>query len=171
MRFHFPLVLALLLLALIAALANARGPYSARIVTAEVSLDGQVVLRGSTSDDGRPDADAVWEYLRQLSLTPTAKLASVAPERREDHEGGAFSLLGRAEPERRGADGGPWRHADIQLDIAYGGAAELRTLRLIPTAKPGEWRVDLAAIEGWFGLRTIRREWAARLEEPRRKKL
>lgn len=123
-----------------------------RMVRAEVSFQGEVLLEASTSDDGSPHVDEVWNYLKKLEFSPTP----------------AFHTL----REKREAEGSPWtlersKEEDwIRLDIAYGGRAELWKLPLLQVGE--SWRVDVDAIDAAAERRWIRRWEAANLYEKKR---
>ena len=168
---HLALILlAVSLVTSLGLLASAKSPAAARLVRASVVVDGEVVLRTSTSDDGSPDADEVWGYLRGLEFEATPEFASLAAARKAEGDDGSFELLGTAVPERgKSADGGPYRRPEIGLSISYGGEVELRKVRFVPAATAGKWRLDKGVVERWFGLRMIAREWAVHLDKPRRR--
>lgn len=149
----------LLLLAASAAALRAGGtPHAdARMVLAEVFLGETLLLRGSTSDDGKPDVDAVWDYLRGLDLQPTEAFAELKAARAGsakpadgDHPEGSWTL--RREPDE------PW----IRLRIAYGGRLEAHWLTFVPAAD-GAWRVAAADVESYADMRWIRRWEATRM--------
>lgn len=135
-----------------------------RLVMAEVSLGERVVLRASASDDGHPDVDEVWGYLRGMTLEPTAEFAALGVDATAEE----FTMLG--DP-FEGGDGSSPRRPTVRLEIDYGGRAQVRELRLLRTAtaagKPA-WRVDPAELDRHFSHRWIRRVEAALLEKPKR---
>ena len=45
--------------------------FAARYVPIKVSVDGEVILEGNASDNGRPDADEVWDALKRVNLGET----------------------------------------------------------------------------------------------------
>ena len=102
---------------------------AARFVWAKVPLDGTTLLERSTSDDGRVDADGVWEYLKSMKFKATKNFADlkVDPAAKE-------TVLNSNAP--RGQPG------TIVVDIAYGGKGNIRKLKLIrvPIDRQGrEW--------------------------------
>ena len=114
-----------LLLGLSIAAAAPLATSEARLVPAEVRFNGEVLLEASTSDDGQPNVDQVWAYLAGLrfSATPEFEALRTARERGDD-----TCTLSRGEED-------DW----IELEISYGGRAQLRKLSLL---KDGEfWRL------------------------------
>lgn len=137
-----------------------------RMVMAEVSQGERVVLRASTSDDGHPDVDEVWGYLRGMTLEPTADFAALGV----DEKSAEFTM--RGEP-FEGGDGSSPRRPTLRLEIDYGGRAQLRELRLLrATTDAGKagWRIDPAELDRHFSGRWIRRVEAGLLEKPKRSK-
>ncbi len=134
--------------------AEVRGT-AARFVRASIAFDGRVILQGSTSDDGHPDVDEVWGYLRGLAFTPTEELAKLGLAT----DAAELTLEKKGDP------------AAIVLDLAYGG--EVRTWRLSLERSRNEkgevrWKLAPAEIERLFPYRLISRAEAARLREPKR---
>jgi hypothetical protein len=127
----------------------------ARFVRASIAIDGREILQGSTSDDGDPDADEVWGYLRGIAFTATEELAKLGLA--TDAAQLLLEKKGEAKP--------------IVLDLAYGG--EVRTWRLSLDRSQNEkgevrWKLAPAEIERLFPQRLISRSEAARLREPKR---
>ncbi len=163
------ILLALCVVSLVA--SSSRAGTSARFIPVRVLVDGDVVFTGSTSDDGGPDADAVWAYLTGCKLTPTAELNALAKER---HAPGAseWTLYGQPDPKGAlGANGQILRTADVTLEISYGGTAHARELQLVATPSGDGWCVARAEVERHFDSRLISRREAAELERPKRSKL
>ena len=130
----------------------------ARLVKASVSYDGVVILEGSTSDDGRVDADGVWAYLKTLKFKPTAAFA----DRKIDPATGKTTLTGAGE-------GVALADSKITVSIAFGGSAKFRELTLIRVPKDSqgkEWRLDPVQVDDRFASRLISRREAARLRNP-----
>ncbi len=167
---------------------RAPSPTHARLIPAEIRVDGEVVLRGSTSDDGHPDVDAVWDYQRgTLAYAPTAAFAALGVpadteewvleprptdrgERSESAEGAKADDPKTAATKPRRRRPAQWT---IEVVVGYGGEARTHSLRLVrgkqlPTG--GEWYVHPDDVDRLFGSRLIRREAAAQLEEPARRK-
>lgn len=159
---------------------------AARFVPAEIVLDGTVVLRGSTSDDGRADVDAVWDYqLGGLAYAPTEAFAALgvpadakewvlelpaagAKESEAEKRAEAESA-DATKPRRRGPD--EWA---IEVLVSYGGEARARTLRLVRGKKQpgsgGDWYLHPDEVRRLFGARLVRREDVPHLEDPTRTK-
>lgn len=136
----------------------------ARLITVEVLVAGELLLRGTASDDGTPDADAVWAYLRNVALTPTeafGKLGVAADAK-------AHTLFGTPIPPRGGR--GELRHErDVVVAISYGGVVETFDVVLQRTKdRNGDdaWRLHPKELEDHFWLRRITRRQAAELERP-----
>lgn len=144
--------------------AAAAGKPPARHVGAEIALDGVVVLRGSTSDDGHPDADAVWDYqLGQLTYAPTDAFAKLGVPA----DAVEWTLASAPAP-ARGA-----RPAQVRVEVRYGGGVtthELALVRVPRTPNGGEWRVQARDVERLFAGRSITRREAANLTTPARTK-
>ncbi|MEO0478013.1 MAG: hypothetical protein AAF196_00900 [Planctomycetota bacterium] len=138
----------------------------ARAIVAEISMAGEVILRGHTSDDGRPDVDAVWDRFDGLHLSPTDAFEKLnVPEDAED-----FVLLGT----QTGVDersGRVQRARDVGFMIAYGGesrAFEVRIHRTTDRDGDPAWTVDPEVTEGYFSIRLISRREARLLDDPNR---
>lgn len=146
-------------------LRAARTPGLARLIQAEVSVDGTVILRASTSDNGRPDADEVWGYLEgEIQFVPTEGFADLGL----DGSGSHLELHGK--PTGLDPDSpGPKFHPTLGLSLDYGGQCDLRELRLVrvdPKDGSAAWKVDPSVVERWFAMRRITRREAALLEDP-----
>lgn len=127
-----------------------------RIITARILFDGKPILETTTSDNGYPDADAVWDYLKSIKFKPTdefnkLKIDATAKE----------VLLSKKENNVH-------QH-EISIEISYGGKATPHNLRLIrvPSDKQGrEWTLDPLDVDSEFNLRTISRLLASKLNKP-----
>lgn len=133
----------------------------ARYVPAVVTCDGVEVLRASSSDNGSPDADEVWYYLRNLTFQPTDEFARLG-------DPAAGELWRIPAPATKQEKPLPVR---FTVDIAYGGKIELRELLLVPAGdgKVG-WRLAPGEAERWFKHRWIARDAVAALRDPKRAK-
>lgn len=157
-----------LAIVLSAALAAGAPPAPARYIPAEIRFDGAVVLRGSTSDDGHADVDAVWDYQKgALVYAPTAAYAALGVPA----DAAEWTL---ASPPPASTDGAAARRPmQVEVEVGYGGRAsayELRLLRVSGTDGANQWRVHPEDVERLFPRRTITREEAARLKSPKRVK-
>lgn len=137
-----------------------------RLVPAEIRHNGVTVLKGSTSDDGSADIDAVWDYQRaRLTYVPEPGFASLGVA-----EGATtFKVVSAPRPVERGAQ----RPKQVVLDVSYGGEVathELRLVRVPGSADPGVWRVADEELERLFPHRTLTRRQAAELVDPKRLK-
>jgi len=129
---------------------------AARYVRTDVSLDGKTVLQGSTGDNGRPDADQVWDYLKTIRFKATKEFPGLAVK----HDAKETVLTSSAP---KGKPGG------VVIDIRYGGMAMTRQLTLIRVPRDKderEWRLDPDQVDQLFDRRFIRRSDAARLKNP-----
>ncbi len=144
----------------------AAGPTAARrLISAELRIDGELVLSAFTSDDGYPDADEVWSYLARLEFERTPE----AEETGLSIEGGTLTLRGK--PDERPGLTTPFKKV-VTLKVGYGGVATLREVKLkrIDSEKDGGlWRVDKELGTRMFSYRTITRSQAAALKKPKRK--
>jgi len=147
---RFPTLVAALSLLVLPA---APQPPLARHVKAEVSLNGLVLLEASISDDGRPDADAVWNRLKGLTLQATDHFRVAS----RGAAAGQFTITDGAEP---GEEGG------ITVHIRYGGKALARRIELLPVAGAADgsaWQLLPAEVDRLFAGRFITRREAAGL--------
>jgi len=80
------------------------------LIRASVMYDGKVVLEGSTSDDGRTDADGVWEQLKQITFKPTADFAALG-----------IDPTAKQTVLTDGRKGVPLSQTKLRVDIVYGG--------------------------------------------------
>jgi len=157
-----PRVLAGRLLLLILALNLMSVPaFAARFVPIKISIDGEVLLEGNASDDGRPDADQVWEALKQVNLEETEAFKKQFGKVASDE----FKLL-----RKQGERGQP---RNVTIDVAYGGLAETASLtirRMPPDGAGRVWRIRAEDVDTLFNNRLIRRSDAATLSNPKRSK-
>lgn len=133
---------------------------AARLVRAKISLDGKTLLEASTGDNGRVDADGVWEYLKSIKFKATEHFTALKVD-----QAAKETLLSSNAP--RGQLG------TIIVDVAYGGRAMTRKLKLVrvPIDKQGrEWAVVPAEVDRMFDDRFIRRSDAARLDNAQKTK-
>lgn len=193
MKFRSSIAIVVVLSCLAAAAARGEGrgtePVrpSARYVPAEIRLDGEVILRGSASDDGRPDVDAVWDYqLGTLAYAPTEAFAALGvpkdakewtlelPQKGEDagEPQAAAPGTGAADatkPRRRRP--AAWT---IEVVVSYGGEARARSLRLVrgkvQPSSGGDWYLHPEEVARLFGSRLVHRDDVVRIEDPARKK-
>lgn len=127
-----------------------------RIITARLLLDEKPILEADTSDNGYPDADAVWGYLKFIKFKSTDEFKKL-----NINAAAQEALLSK-----KGSNGD--LH-EIIIEIEYGGKATPRNLKLIrvPSDKRGrEWTLDPLDVDSEFNLRTISRLLASKLSEP-----
>jgi hypothetical protein len=138
-------------------------PGLARMILATIRVDGELVLRASTSDDGHPDADAVWGYLLdRLEFEPTEAFAALGLEPTAESV-----TLGWLSSRENAHAGDPPK---LELEVAYGGSDEPFELGLVRSKSGTTWRVAAETVEGRFSQRRISRSEAARLVAPERRK-
>lgn len=134
--------------------------FAARYVPIKVYFDGELILEGNASDDGHPDADAVWEALKQVNLGETDAFIKLFGR----DVGDELKIWKKPEGEL------PMK---IRIDVAYGGVAEVTALRVRrqrPDAAGRVWRVHPEDVDNSFNTRLIKRSDAARLANPKRDK-
>lgn len=135
--------------------------FAARFVPITISINGEVILEGNASDDGRPDADQVWDALKQVNLGETEAFKKLFGNVASDD----FKL-----PRKQGERGQPLK---FTIDVAYGGHAETAnlTIRRMPPDGAGRvWRIRAEEVDNLFNIRFIRRSDVANLSNPRRSK-
>lgn len=132
---------------------------AARFVPIEVYLDGELILQGNASDDGSPDADQVWDALKQVNLGETDAFKEMFGENVDD----AFNIL-RKRSDRE-------QPLIISIHVAYGGMAKTKTLRILRKPADGAgrvWRIHHEEVSRLFNARMIRRSDVVRLSNPKR---
>lgn len=103
---------------------------AARLLTAEVEVDGKLVLRTAYTDDGTANRSTVWRYLgREPGMTETAKIQA-----------------DEANPQQARLNG------DIVIRIHHGGSpivqAETTKLQLVRIGSPNDrWYLAAAEVE------------------------
>lgn len=129
---------------------------AARYIRASIIMDGKTVMKGSWSDNGKVDADGVWQYLKQIEFTST-----------ED-----FNVLGIDTKTTKSIHLGSKDKDElpnIKIKIAYGGEVTLKTLKLTSyydQKNKKSWRLDSKEVDGTFNERLISRRLASRLRHP-----
>lgn len=133
------------------------GKPSARYVEATVSWKGKELLIGSTSDDGKPDADEVWGYLDGLRFQATDAFHALL----ESPDATKFEITNPKEAQAR----------NIEIEIRYGGRVGVWKLEISRVATKADdprcWTIDAKMAERFADLRWITRAWARRLKTPR----
>ena len=140
---------------------------SARLIRAEVRVGNKVVLRGTTSDDGRRDADEVWLAADQVKLLPTEHFAELkVPAKATKH-----LVVGTPIPPDGVTDHEP-NHRDAVFWISAGGKIEGMTLEIERTTvgldEPA-WKIPRHVLIDRFNWRLITRHEARQLKKPQRK--
>ncbi len=133
--------------------------FAARYVPIKIYLDGEVILEGNASDNGKPDADEVWDALKRVNLGET----------------NAFKkYLGEEHSEERAIDSKTTQEIPgIRIFVAYGGVAE--TAKLTIQRKPPDsagrvWRISKVDVERLASSRMVRRTDVTRLANPKQQK-
>lgn len=125
--------------------------HAARLVKVRVYVGEVVILEGSTSDDGSPDADAAWNYLREVQLKPTDRFEEFVDKMTT-------------------SDGSLELSATGKITVAYGGRKDFRKAVFTKSTdekKEVQYRLDNELIEKWFASRLITRREAAGLLSPK----
>ncbi len=149
--------LSTLIVCLLLCLINAADANASRYVKVEVLLDGKVILRGSASDNGRRDADELWEALKKVDLKPTAEFQKLAVQ------AAAKEYLIKS----MAADG------KVKIAMYFGGVAETVELKIyrVPIDKFGrEWRLAAEDINRLAKDRVISPEEVAKVAKRQEKK-
>ncbi len=131
--------------------------FAARWISVEISLNGEVILTGSDSDNGESDADTIWNSLKHLKLRETEAFQKhdIDPKLKEFK----FDL----DPPEHGK---PW---PIKIDASFGGVKETRFVtikRVEPDEFGSQWCIDPADVESMFDYRMIGRSEAGNLKDP-----
>ena len=139
----------------------------ARLIRAEVRVGNKVVLRGTTSDDGSPDADEVWLAADQVKLLPTEHFKDLeVPAKAKKH-----LVVGTPIPPDGVTDHEP-AHRDAVFSISAGGKIEGMSLEIERTTigfgKPA-WRIPRHVLIDRFNWRLITRHEARQLKKIQRK--
>ena len=161
MRTGTPITRNVLLALLVWTLSNtlASEARAARMLAAHISLDGKIVLETWFGDNGRPDADEVWDYLKTIKFEATKEFLGLEVK----HDAKEMVLTSNAPRSRRG----------VVVYISYGGEAITHELTLVRVARDEsgrEWRLDPAQVDRLFNNHLISRSDAARLRNPRNSK-
>jgi hypothetical protein len=132
---------------------------AARYVPIKIHLNGEVILEGNASDDGKPDADEVWDALKKVNLGETEAFKKLFGDDVADD----FTIV-----KKRSENEQP---LPITIEVAYGGVAKttgLHIRRMAPDGAGRVWRIDPKEVSQLFGGRLIKRSDVARLSNPRR---
>ena len=132
---------------------------AARYVPIEVLLYGEVILSGNASDNGRPDADEVWDALKEVNLGETEAFAKLEV----DAKAKEYAVQGEI---KKGI-------FPIVIKVAYGGRAETRFLKLKRMAPDGAgrvWRISTGDVDDLFLKRMVSRRDVIALDDPRLEK-
>lgn len=129
------------------------GTTDARAIRGEVLSNGVAMFQASTSDNGSPNVDEVWNYLPELEFQPTQ--AYLKPLK--GHPLGSMVSLEGENNER-----------SIELSISYGGRAWIRSLTL--EHKDGAWRIAAEKVKKEAPYRWIRRSAVKDLRQTKPKK-
>lgn len=133
---------------------------AARYVPVKVFVNGKLILTGSASDDGRRDADEVWESLNRVELKESGAFRELVGNANRDH-------VELGDVRTTSSD------SSIRVDVRYGGVADTRRLRLVRFMSDDgtvSWRIHSNDVERLFGDRMITRSAAKSLVNPKRDK-
>lgn len=125
-QFTFSVVM---LLAIIVVCSSA---LAARYAPVAIYLNGELILEGNVSDNGSPNADAVWENLKRANLRETVAFQRIQPDKTVK----TFELGTRETP--------------VRLSVRYGGNIETRQLTIHQQAEDDDkrtWRIDSEDID------------------------
>ena len=143
--------------------AEARPP-AERLLRSEVRVGNQVVLRGTASDDGTPDADEVWSMAHTVKLYPTEDFADLkAPADAE-----AFMVLGTPIPPDGRSDN-PVHETDVVFRISGGGEFATMALQIEKVDVlfgKSWWQVPRDALQIRSTTRLVPRYLVAKLKKP-----
>ena len=148
--------------ALAVCLVSVTSAQAARYVKIEVLLDGKVLLEGNDSDDGHRDADQVWDALTSVNFKATDEFKKLMTKD-DVQEVLLKSTTGSARGEQ----------VNLQIDAMYGGTVVTHELHIkrVPVDRFGrEWQLDAKELTKLFRYRTISRDQAAQLANPKRTK-
>lgn len=132
-----------------------------RLIPVHVKLNGKMVLKGSSSDDGSLDPDEIWNLFqdhaeasdKQAGLKETSNLDSKMISKHPDFDG-VYRLTAE--------DGSP-----IELEITHSGVVFVDELRLRQfDFKSKKWMLDGAQIKELFSTRLLSRELVRKLKHP-----
>jgi hypothetical protein len=118
-----------LVLALGVVVAAGSQAVAARYVPISISINGKVVMKTGSGDNGNPGPDVVWRYLNKVRFEPSNGFI-LEPDRDDPLHA---TLTG-----------------NVVLDVSYGGRADLAQLKLVRAAEDGPWQVTPAEIERTF---------------------
>lgn len=135
----------------VALLGSTQHAQAARLVKIRVYVDEVVILEGSTSDDGSPDADKVWNYLREVRLKPTNHFEKFVDKFTTNDDSIELNATGN-------------------ISVAYGGQKVFKKAVFTKSTDEkgvAQYRLDPELIEKWFDSRLITRREAAGLFSPK----
>jgi len=135
--------------------------FGSRYVPIEISVNGEVILKGNASDDGERDADAVWEFLKGMKLqeTDAFKKLAIASDLKE------YKFKFESPKNREGP---------IKIDASVGGEVTTCVMtikRVTPDARGGTWCIDPEDLDDFFNFRMILRSEARYLKNPKYDKI
>ena len=136
-----PLTSGAMFLAVALLVSGPSAAFAARIGTIEIRVDGKVLLRGSTHDNGAPPPSVVWRYLSR----PTG-LDELRPEP------GVEIVPDAGDPLRATLKG------KIVVEVQFAGKAEVSELRLVRKSPSAGWSVaeeDVARMANGMNLSTV----------------
>jgi hypothetical protein len=132
--------------------------FAARYVPVKVYLNNRLILKGNISDNGLPDADAVWENLKTAELHETEAFKNIQLDKIDK----TFRIGSNGIGEN-----------PIRLDVRYGGLTETANLAIHQQSVGVDgpiWRISAAEIDRLFDRRMVSRTDVDRIA-PNRKQL
>ncbi len=146
----FKLIVTFLALIVVVPATMTESSTALRFVRAHISIDNKVIFEFKTGDDGLPDADEVWDYLRTKEFRSTELFTQLSKDGKLVERDGNFTF-----------------NLGVRIGVDYGGVIEFPAgLRLIKT-KSGGYLMNTEDVEFSFLNRLITRESAAQLKKPR----
>ncbi|HET6327091.1 MAG TPA: hypothetical protein VFG04_20590 [Planctomycetaceae bacterium] len=131
-RPHLSARLLVLIFALGVMVASGGRSFAARHVPISISINGKVLMKSGSGDNGNPGPDAVWGYLKKATFE-SANGFNLEPDRDNPLQA---TLTGK-----------------VVLDVTYGGRADVSQLKLVRAAEDAPWQVAPAEIERTFKTR------------------
>ena len=143
-------------------------PPAERLLRSEVRVGNKVVLRGTASDDGTPDADEVWSMAHTVKLYPTEDFADL----KASADAEEFMVLGTPIPPDGRFDN-PVHETDVVFKISSGGEFATMALQIEKVDVlfgKSWWKVPREALQLRSTTRLVPRYLVAKLKKPLGKK-
>jgi hypothetical protein len=144
------MMIGLALLIFVVTAPNRESAFRSRYVQAQILLDNEIVLEFSTGDDGHPDVDEVWDYLKTKEFSSTEGWAKISKE----------SVL-------VDSDGNVRFNVRVRISVTYGGDIDFPPGLQLSKTKQGGYLMNAKDVDLSFVGRMISRELASHLKRPR----